>query len=323
MPWWDEGATPQLLRIIFLTPLFMTQAHMSWVVAVGEIMKQYLFSLATMGFLCLSIQATNTDVRVGNASIVAEPDYVQVTVSVTSKCFPSMAAVDSAHDTYVATLQNRFEGYYDVLDGKFNSVHATAGWASPYTHVIYHRGGDDENVCQNTYQKQTTITIKTSDIDNFNEFYRWIFDDVGQVLAGASGDEKTPSTLTSISAPSPQICDKTTRPRLYARAQKMALENAIQLFQDEWCGSNMCLQGVKIVESTEPGSSVRHESYAKSAAFDGGSEASVRYTLDQITVDVSRKYVFTFPDFYPFSNTAASSTATTTCEDNSEHHATR
>lgn len=260
-------------------------------------MKRLLVVLSLA--LCASSIFAGRATITGNASITDKPDYVEISVSVDSKCFATLDALNSAHDGYVAELQNRFSGYFDTTND-FNKVSVNAGWASPYSHVIYHRDGtDNEKVCQNTYQKHTSITIKSSDLAGFSELLAWIYGDVSEVFTNASGDERTPSTLTTISSPSSKICE-TTRTAWRNKALKSAREDAQEQFKAEFCGAGINLDQVCITSSAQPGATKYHESYAKSAAFRGGADASVTYTVEDISVEASREYVFEYPDCRPF-----------------------
>lgn len=257
-----------------------------------------LIAIASLALCATSIFAGRATIT-GNASITDKPDYVEISVSVDSKCYATMDALNSAHDAYVAKLQNRFLGYFDTTND-FNKVSVNAGWASPYSHTIYHRDGtNDEKVCQNTYQKHTSITIKSSDLAGFSELLSWIYGDVSEVFTNASGDERTPSTLTTISSPSSKICEA-TRTAWRNKALASAREDAQAQFKAEFCGTGLSLEQVCIVSSAQPGSTRYHESYAKSAAFRGGDEESVTYTVENIAVEASREYVFEYPDCHPF-----------------------
>lgn len=233
-----------------------------------------------------------------SATLYSPPEYVEFTISVSSKCY-GLDAINGAHDGVVAQLQTMFKGYFDEgALNKFNGVEVVAGDLDEYSHTIYHRDSStEERVCQGTYQKHTTITIKTSDINNISQWQHDILKDVRPVFAQIAGDDRTPSTRIRVYRGVSRICDDTQK-SMKADALTMCCKNAQQELQGEFASCNIDWSSVKCisvgpVQSPNYGRSV---GYAKSAAFEsaGGDDATVEYTQPRISVYVERQYTFSF-----------------------------
>lgn len=234
----------------------------------------------------------------GSATVYSSAEYVEFTVSVTSKCY-SLDAINGAHDGVVAQLQSMFKGYFDEgALNQFNGVEVVAGDLDEYSHTIYHRDSNtEERVCQGTYQKHTTITIKTSDIEGISQWRHDILNDVRPVFAQIAGDDRTPSTRITVSRGVSRICDDTQK-NMRTEALKRSCKNAQEELQGEFAACNIDWSSVKCISAgpVQNQNYGRSVGYAKAAAFEsaGGDDAVVEYTQPRISVYAERQYTFSF-----------------------------
>lgn len=105
---------------------------------------------------------------IGQGKVLAEPDYVELRMHVSSKCYntPELAAKanDEVTQKIVEFLNDHLEG-----EGYYNKVISEGGFTQPYQ--SYQR---NRVYCENTFQKNTQITFRTQEIKDFAELFNKI-----------------------------------------------------------------------------------------------------------------------------------------------------
>ncbi len=192
-------------------------------------------------------QHENPTQFVGEGRLSHPADFIEFTVSVQSECYPTAIAASQANDRsskkVIAALR-KFVGAGQSKDGVFFK----GGFSSPFSRYV----SSQLSVCQNTFQKTASVTLKTSEIEKFSKE----FDEIQKLVfeAGAASPPKqsrAENELTYISIKTPEThLYYETRERLEQQALADALDNARKKFESTAkmaCG----VSGYKILRFVE------------------------------------------------------------------------
>lgn len=259
-------------------------------------MKKFLWPSLALGLLAVSLNA-GTAIIDGSASINTEPQYVEVSFSVQSQCYESRAALSLAHKQVVVNLQKRI-GIWIQEENDFNGVKTNENFSGPYSHTIYNSDGKPQSVCQNTFQKTTTVTFKTDRLSEISEIFDGLNNIAADVTEGLQGNASSPSTSISLSNPTSKICQAKRR-ELEKQVWQLTRLNAQENFEALFLSSNIDWNTVQIIKTNSPASvSYRDHGYSRSAAFEV--EAPVQISLDQIEISLTHQFKFKFDGVFPF-----------------------
>ncbi len=163
---------------------------------------------------------------VGEGRLSHEPQYLELTIKVHSECYRTPLAASEATDAAARRMMQLLRGKIDAdnpKDGVFSSGGYTAG---------FQRYSDGITLCESTFQKTSTIVMKTSRVAGFSRDYQQI-----QQLVHAGSLRKlnttrsdTPTTFATLSEPQPRLYHE-TRELLEQRALADALGNARDKFE--------------------------------------------------------------------------------------------
>lgn len=181
-----------------------------------------MYKLSGIAFLIsLSTSAYSAEALLsGEGQVQSAPDFVEITLSVDSKCYATPGDArkvnDEASRKIVDFLNSKIQN-----KNNYNNVITTGGYTLPYQN--YYR---DKIVCLNTFQKNNTIVFRTQDMKNFETLFNDIQNRVYKEFKSdpASAIESEISYVT-ISDPIPSISDD-VRAQLENSATALAFTNA-------------------------------------------------------------------------------------------------
>lgn len=171
----------------------------------------------------------------GSGSFIGEgrkphaPEFIQLVATVHSECYASPAAAVNATDAVASRIFNFFKSQIDPSNGK-DAVLTSGGYTRPFSRYI---STSRRTICNNTFQKTTSITLKTANIKNFSSDFSEIQDLVyAQFLKPSIVQLNVgqPVTYVTLGTPVPQLYNS-TRQNMEKKVLAMALENAIEKFK--------------------------------------------------------------------------------------------
>lgn len=157
----------------------------------------------------------------GEGVVKTAADFITVTLAVNSQCYPSPSDAQTATDEVVKKIDDYLQTIKKVDDERFKIL-IDGGYTTAYS-----RWHKERELCRNTYQKTTNITLKTSvdkDFDKvFSAMQTFVLKqfDQGPLME----DWEQPKTYVSLGTPEPDIDDE-HRLILERKALDLALRNA-------------------------------------------------------------------------------------------------
>ncbi len=259
-------------------------------------MKKFLWPSLALSLLAVSLNAGTATID-GNASISEDPQYVEVGFSVQSQCYGSRAQLSTAHNQVVLDLQKSVAVWIQEAN-EFNGVKTHEGFSGPYSNTIYNDDGKPQSVCQNTFQKSTTVTFKTDRLDEISVIFDELNNIAAKVSQGLQGNSSSPSTTISISNPISKICQEKRR-ELEKRVWKLARINAQENFEALFGSTNIDFNAVQIIKTNAPANiSYKELAYSRSAAFEV--DAPVQINLEPIEISLTHQFKFKFAEVLPW-----------------------
>ena len=156
----------------------------------------------------------------GQGQVRSAPDYVELTISVESKCYPTPGDARKVNDDSSRKIVDFLNGKIKKRD-PYNTVISTGGYTSAYQ-TWY----EDKRFCENTFQKQTTIIFRTQDVKNFESLFDEIQNTVYKELARDMPNVIQASiSYASMSNPVPGVSDE-QRTQLEKQAIGLAFKDA-------------------------------------------------------------------------------------------------
>jgi uncharacterized protein YggE len=179
--------------------------------------KQAAFTfLLTATPLCFAAEAT----IVGQGETKSLPDYVELTITIESKCYPTPDAAKKVNDTSARKIVDFLNTKIKKKDA-YNNVIASGGYTSAYQNFY-----QDKYYCLNTFQKQSSVTFRTQDLENFESLFNEIQTVALKEFARSSGSFiQQPITFVSMSDASPGLSTE-LRGKLEQQAMNKAFTDA-------------------------------------------------------------------------------------------------
>lgn len=151
-----------------------------------------------------------------------EPDVIQFSLNIQAKCYPTLAKASEAADTLANDLFKQLGTLFSTQN-HYNQIITHGGYTQPY-YGSRHR--NRENLCHNTYQKNTqikVITTKVAQFENlFNQVQTLVYNKYPQLQDNVMSQA---SAYVTISQPFTQISLE-KRKQLEMQALEDALVNA-------------------------------------------------------------------------------------------------
>lgn len=219
----------------------------------------------------------------GSADIEAQGhDYVQFSIDVKTQCYKTSKEAKAANNALVVSIQEILKDYQDA-DCEYDKVFTSGGWVSKFFETVYD-GEESRTICQNTFQKTTTVTFRTGNVDGFSEIYDAIEERVLSLQLAADGEED-PRDLIELSTPSADICEKTVK-TLDDQAYAQAVEDARRKFEACRLGGGItCVPRiVNITDHEQP-------AYGMAESYSVGAVPAMRMSGKAVEVKFENRHV--------------------------------
>lgn len=203
-------------------------------------MKKYIVLILSLAsFSCNAAEA----LLAGQGRVLSEPDYVSLSIQVQSKCYNTPQEAREANDKSARTIVD-FLNKHVKEGGYYNKVITNGGYTNPFQ--VYHR---NKILCENTFQKQNTIILRTQKVKDFEKLYDDIQKQVySQFSSQPRGMIESSVTFVTMSAPSAGVSQK-KRHALEQEAMTMALNDAKGKLKALFTGNQ--IQNLKVTEVSE------------------------------------------------------------------------
>ena len=228
------------------------------------------------------VEITKTDhptVFIGEGRLSHAPQYLELSVTVHSECYPTPLEASLATDEAATNVMNLLRGAID-RDNPKDGVFSSGGYTQPFSRYVR----QDVTVCKGTYQKTSTIVMKSSRVAEFPTEYAEIQRVVFSGSLRQVGDDRSekPVTFASLGEPVPQLYYE-TRERLEQQALANALANAQLKFSatSKVACEDTSHRILKFVEQSVGGG--RPIAYGRSQPSDEGDGSAVE--LDAIWIN--------------------------------------
>lgn len=195
--------------------------------------------------------ALDTTKFVGEGRLSHEAEFVELDIRITSQCYATPLEAVTATDATVAEVMKLLEAKIDPSNDK-DGVFSRGGYTEPFSRYDSASG---RRWCQGTFQKSSTVVLKTSKLDTFSQDFAEIQAIIFTTMSEPSDPKSEQGvTFASVGTPDPQLYYE-TREQLEQDALADALDNARQKFEstaDAACpGANYRV--LKFVENSPDG----------------------------------------------------------------------
>lgn len=209
------------------------------------LIKFFLLSLIASANV-LAGQATFS----GTGRVESRPDYVQLMVTVKSECHPTPSEARGAADSEAARIFDFLKSNINE-NNDFDGVFSNGGYTQPFSKYV-RKGNQSHQVCVDTFQKTTTITMKTSKIEEFSELFdgiqEFVFDNF--TPQAKSNQSDSPLTYVTLGQPQPRLKQQ-IRSEREKEAIRLAVKDAKEKFE---MTHDLCqITRTQIVRISEPG----------------------------------------------------------------------
>lgn len=233
----------------------------------------------------------------GEGLVKARADFITLTLAVHSECQENPKSAQAATDDITKKIDDYFQTLKQEGDSHFK-VLVDGGLSMPYSRYV--RVGDrDREVCRNTFQKVTNITLKLAAREDFHRVFADIQDFVLKNFEQGPpvDDTENPRSYVSISTPTPEL----TRENRLAQ-ERIALDQAVRNAKANFVAAIKSCEPHrwKVYSIKENGGSyqpprpMRHYAMAKAAVAMGASAEAAPVRFDLIEVSKSVTVVFEF-----------------------------
>ena len=232
---------------------------------------------------------------VGKSEVKAEPDQVQLVIHIASECYPSPKAATEAADKATKEIFDFVK--HTIKKSAETEITSHGGYTQPFSKYI-NEGRGSKQVCVNTFQKRTSITILSDDIEHFQEQFNAI-----QVFAYkkfSKGSANKLDALTYVNMSQPQaILSFTKHMELIEQASNVALTNAKQKLIKMLMPKKA--QNLRIIYISEtppqlgPVVTTQHSDYApraKSAMLAEAATVPIQFAKQKISQTIYVKFSF-------------------------------
>lgn len=179
----------------------------------------------------------------GEGRMLSTPDFVELGIEVQSRCYSTpkdaREANDEAASKIVSYLNKHIQG-----EGYYNKVISEGGYTQPYS--TYHR---DKVLCENTFQKNNSIRIRTQQVEDFQALFDGIQKEVYKHFeTQPRGLIESSVTYVTMTSPQPQMSTD-RKDKLERDAMSLALKDAQAKLQVMF--ADQPIKNLKITEISE------------------------------------------------------------------------
>lgn len=229
----------------------------------------------------------------GQGKVLSAPDYVELNIQVQSLCYSSPDEARKVNDEsarkIVSFLNTKVKG-----EGYYNKVITLGGYTQPYQSYQQNR-----IVCEGTFQKQNSITLRTQAVDDYEALYDEVQKEVYKNFSiQPRGVVESSTTFVTMSTPVPSVSEEKRR-ELEQQAMTMAFVDAKAKLQAIF--TDKTITNLKVVEVNElpiqsaPPPQIYQKSQMRSmslAAEAGGGAAPVQFDDQWIYKTVYFRFSF-------------------------------
>lgn len=257
-------------------------------------MKKFAIAFLSAGLLSIVASAMGEADFTGEATVMREPEFVTVELTVKSECYPMPAGAIEANNAAVIAVSEFLKGLTNP-SSQIDRVTVSGGYTSPYSKTIY-RNHESETICQNTWQQSSSVTIKVADMASFSQTFAKIQAKMASEFVAEDTEAGKAMTYVTISSPRIGVCAH-TRKQMELEAKGLATEDAQAQFNACAARCNVDADQIKIVSFGEPTISGGYRN--KSAYFENAMPSSdmpvVELSFDPVSVSASVRVKFSFP----------------------------
>lgn len=164
---------------------------------------------------------------VGEGRLSHAAEFVELDIQVTSECYATPLEAAKATDAAVARIMTLLEAKIDASNDK-DGVFSHGGYTAPFSRYDSSTG---RHTCVGTFQKTSSVVLKTSKLDSFAQDFSEIQGIVFETMREPQeGEPERGVTFASTGTPQPQLYYE-TRERLEREALADALVNARDKFE--------------------------------------------------------------------------------------------
>lgn len=195
--------------------------------------------------------ALDTTKFVGEGRLSHAADFVELDIQITSQCYRTPLEAVEATDAAVAKVMQLLEAKTDPNNDK-DGVFSRGGYTQPFSR---YDSRTDRHSCVGTFQKTSTVVLKTSKLDSFAQDFAEIQNIVFTTMSGPSDPSLEQGvTFATTGTPEPQLYYE-TREQLEQQALADALVNARQKFESTAAAActNADYRVLKFVENSPGG----------------------------------------------------------------------
>jgi len=228
----------------------------------------------------------------GTGRVASEPDYIELSITVASECYKTPSAARVQTDLRVSKIVEMLKSKINVAAGSRDAVLTSGGYSSPFSKTVYDTNSARHTVCEGTYQKNTLVTLKTTNVANFAADFDDIQEKVLNEFQSAPSDSNDkPVTYVSIGTPQPQLFHETT-----AKAEKTALALALQdaTAKFEATFGACAITSYRLASYTDGTEQAHAKSYAPEAAHFAGRASATPVDFDDLWTRQTLQVKFEF-----------------------------
>jgi hypothetical protein len=226
--------------------------------------------------------ADHTGYFQGSGMVKHSLEQVQVTINVNAKCYKSPLSAYEAADQVVADVIRLLEPKIQPGNPNDRVIHVGI---STSEYVAYNPG-TSARICEGTYQAESTIILKTSEISDFGRIFAAIQQDVLS-LARPSVDPTKESLSVSVQTPVKLLYPETLRVLELQAVQKAKL-NAVKKFEAACPGTQY-----QIIAISDPILKVRTDERASMPTpIVGGDPSPIYFNELQMTYELFVKFSY-------------------------------
>lgn len=162
----------------------------------------------------------------GYGEVVAPPEFVTVSVRVTSECYNSALNVSKANDDVASKVLEILKSMADT--GKGDQVTASGGYVQRYTG---YSPTSNQQICVNHFRKINTLTFKTTALEHFAHTFAMLQDELYKLgMDTVPASREIPTNYLEINEPVVGISADRHK-ALERQALTMALQDAKDKFE--------------------------------------------------------------------------------------------
>jgi len=164
----------------------------------------------------------------GVGQLKAKPDYVSLEFSVRSECYATPIEAQEATDKIVEKIDRYLQTLKPGEDKHFKIL-INGGFTSAFS-----KWHENKEICRNTFQKDTQISLNMSLGENFSSRFAQIQSHVLNYFENPADNINyyaRPQTFVTLGTPEPKIT-REHRTKLERQARNLALQDAIANFKE-------------------------------------------------------------------------------------------